>query len=251
VTIVFHFLFKYPAAVFPKGEFILLSGWPRWILFLLMFAAAAALALRIRSHLPQAAPNLRTWRVAIIWLLESTAIVLLLILLWKPALAVAELKPQQNIIAVLVDDSRSMAISEDGATREVRVIRTLESGTLADLQKEFQTRLYRLDGRLSRVSGLAGIEPSAPATHIGDGLKQLTAETSDLPIGAVVLLSDGSDNAGGIDRETVAALRDRHIPVHTVGFGREQMTHDVEIDQVEVEPRALADSRLAAVVSFQ
>ena len=250
MTTVFRLLFKYPAVVFSKGELILASAGPRWILLLLILGAVAGLGLVIRSRLPRATPALRTWRAGIIWLLESATIVVLLILLWRPAIVVAELKPQQNIIAVLVDDSRSMSISEDGATREARAIQALESGTLADLQKKFQTRLYRFDAQLNRVSGLAGVEPSAPATHINDDLKELTAETSGLPIGAVLLLSDGSDNTGGIDRETIAALRERRIPVHTVGFGREQMARDVEINRVDVEPRALADSQLAATVSF-
>ena len=65
-----------------------------------------------------------------------------------------------------------------------------------------------------------------------------------------MLLSDGADNSGGIDRDTIAALRNRHIPVHTVGFGQEQVPHDVEINDAVVAPRALADSRLAARVSF-
>ena len=75
-------------------------------------------------------------------------------------------------------------------------------------------------------------------------------ETTDLPIGAVVLLSDGGDNSGGIDRQTIAALRNRHIPVHTVGFGHEQAAHDVEMEDAVVAPRALASSRLSAVVRF-
>ena len=37
---------------------------------------------------------------------------MLLLLLWEPAMTVAELKSQQNIIAVLVDDSRSMEIAD-------------------------------------------------------------------------------------------------------------------------------------------
>ena len=36
---------------------------------------------------------------------------LLLFLLWHPALSVATLQPQQNIVAVVVDDSSSMAIA--------------------------------------------------------------------------------------------------------------------------------------------
>ena len=246
----FHLLFKYPSAVFSKGEFILQSGWPGWLLILLIVTTAVGLALQIRSRLPNAASNLRTWRAAVIWLLESAMLALVLILLWRPAIVVAELKPQQNIVAILVDDSRSMAISEDGATREAKAVQVLNSGVLAGLQKRFQTRLYSLDVRLSRVSSVAGLAASAPATRISESLKQLAEETSGLPLGAVVLLSDGSDNTGGIDRETMAALRERRIPVHTVGFGREQTTRDVEINDVEVAPRSLAGSRLAAAVSF-
>jgi len=61
-----------------------------------------------------------------------------------------------------------------------------------------------------------------------DSLKQLSEENVDLPIGAVCLLSDGDDNSGGISTDTIMPLRGRHIPVHTVGFGREHAAHDVE-----------------------
>jgi hypothetical protein len=39
----FEFFFKYPAAVFSKGEVVLLGGWPAWILALLIAGSAAAI----------------------------------------------------------------------------------------------------------------------------------------------------------------------------------------------------------------
>ena len=220
------------------------------MLGVLLFATAAGLALSIGLRMSQAAPSLRGWRASVIWLLQSSLVALLLILLWKPAISVAELKSQQNIIAVVVDDSRSMAISEDGATRQSQAIKALQGGVLAELQKNFQTRLYRLDRHLSRISSLEELKASAPVTHIGDSLKQLTDETAGLPVGAIVLLSDGADNSGGIGLEAISAVRDRRIPVHTVGFGREQVPNDLEMDDANVVPRALANSRLAATVTF-
>jgi uncharacterized membrane protein len=174
----------------------------------------------------------------------------LLVLLWHPAITVAELKKQQNIIAVLVDDSRSMAISDDGSTRQAQAVKALENGVLDSLNRSFQTRLYRVDNVPARIESLKDLKPSAPSTRIGDSLKQLSDETSDLPIGAVVLLSDGDDNSGGIAADAINTLRARHIPVHTVGFGRERAAHDVELDDAVVAPRALADSRLAAKITF-
>jgi uncharacterized membrane protein len=246
----FEFLFNYPRSVFSKGEFVLLGAWPKWVLLVLLVAAGGGLAWLIRSRLPQAAPKLQSWRASMIWLLQTALAAVVLVLLWQPAIMVAELRPQQNIIAVLVDDSRSMAISENGGTREAQAVKSLEGSVLNDLAKKFQTRLYRMDDRAARIGALDELHPAAPVTHIGDSLKQLADETADLPIGAVVLLSDGADNSGGIDQGTIAALRNRHIPVHTVGFGLEQVPHDVEISDAVVAPRALADSRLSATVSL-
>lgn len=248
----FQFLFKYPSSIFSKGDFVLLGGWPRWVLYLLVLATAVGLALLIRARLPQAAAPVRNWRAGVIWFLQFILATLVLVLLWQPAITIAELKPQQNIIAVLVDDSRSMALADQGAPREALAVKALENGTLSDLQKRFQTRLYRLDTHLTRIEDPKELQgpPTAPATRIGDSLKQFAAETADLPVGAVVLLSDGSDNSGGIDLDTIAALRNRRIPVHTVGFGLEQIPNDVEINDAVVAPRALADSRLSARVSF-
>src|SRR6202043_3805149 len=244
----FEFLFKYPRAVFSKGTLVLLGAWPWWVFVLLVLAAGAGLAWLIRSKLPGGSTHLKNGRAGVLWLLQFALAALVLLLLWQPAILVAELRPQQNIIAVLVDDSRSMTISDNGATRESQAVKALDSGVLDELQKKFQVRLYRVDGRLARIAKLDKLKTAAPppATRIGDGLKQLAGEAADLPIGAVVLLSDGADNSGGIDLDTISTFRSRRIPVHTVGFGLEQVAHDVEINDAAVAPRALADSRLAA-----
>src|SRR5271167_4562880 len=246
----FEFFFKYPRSVYTRGQFALLGAWPKWMLVLLVVAAAVGLAWLIRSRLAQAAPVMRGWRAWVIWSLQTSLIALVLVLLWQPAITIAELKPQQNIIAVLVDDSRSMGISEDGSTRQAQAVKALQDGVLTSLNRSFQTRLYRVDSTPARIDKLEDLQPNASSTRIGDSLKQLSEETSDLPIGAVVLLSDGDDNTGGLSADAINALRSRHIPVHTVGFGRERAAHDVELDDAVVAPRALADSRIAARITL-
>ena len=89
---------------------MLLSTWPAWLLPVLIVAAVGGLALLIRWRLRNAAPRLRSWRAWMIWLHAVGTLALLLLLLWQPAMTVGELSSQQNIIAVVVDDSRSMAI---------------------------------------------------------------------------------------------------------------------------------------------
>ena len=247
----FEFLFKYPRTAYEQGHIALLGAWPKWVLVMLIVAAGAALAWLIRSQMAQAAPVVRGWRAWVIWTLQTLMAALVLVLLWQPAITVAQLSPQQNIIVVLLDDSRSMAISEDGSSRETQAVNALQNGVLASLNRSFQTRLYRFDESAVRIENLKEVTPDGRETRIGESLRQLSQETSDLPIGAVVLLSDGADNSGGVGADAISMLRARHIPVHTVGFGREQARHDVELEDAVVAPRALAGSRLAAKISLR
>ncbi len=247
----FEFFFKYPAPVFSKGSFVLLSGWPVWLLIALIAAAAGGVAFLV---LKRAAKGPVTGlRAVAIWALQTALAALLLFMLWHPALTIATLKPQQNIVAVLVDDSGSMAQPDEagGATRKAAVENVLNSGLLNALRQKFQVRLYRMTGQMERLEKLEQLTASAPATHIGENLKQVVAEAASLPIGAVILASDGADNSGGVDLETIAEIRRQRIPIHTIGFGKEQAERDIELGDVQVPARALPDSRLSAVVHFQ
>ena len=246
---VFPVFFKYPYALFSRGEFVLLSAWPRWLLVLGIAVFAAGLAALMIGRLPRGTSRSTRRRAGVVWLLQTGLTSLLLILLWRPGLAVNELRAQQNIVAFLIDDSRSMAINENGSSRESQAIHAL-TGILASVASSYQTRVYRFDEKLAPASEPRSLQPTGAATHVAAALEQLADQTSGLPIGAVVLLSDGSDNGRGVDADSLAALRDRHIPIHTVGFGRELAEHDIEVDGVDVAPRALADSRVVATVRF-
>ena len=249
----FALLFKYPPAAFSRGHLVLLGAWPSWLLGLAILALAVGLAWLLRARLRQTAPALGRRQLAALWALELGTAVVLLVLLWRPAIAVSELEPQRNVVAILVDDSRSMSLREGGATRHEQALRMLRSGWLQQLAARFQMRLYRFDTHLTRVAGVGelGGPPDAAATHIDASLKELTEQTSELPLGAIIMLTDGGDNGGGIDRDTLAALRNRHIPVHTVGFGSESPAQDVEIEDVTLASRALAGARLDARVRLR
>ena len=246
----FELLFKYPQAVFSRGTFVLVGGWPLWLLGLAILVAAAGLGYLVWNR--AGSGRVAGVRSVAVWLLQALLAALLLLMLWHPALSVATLRPQQNIVAVVVDDSASMAQPDEagGATRRAAATNVLNSGLLNALKDKFQVRLYRLGDHLDRFDKVEQLTSSIPATHIGEGLKQVIADAASLPIGAVVLASDGADNNGGVDLETISEIRRQRIPIHTIGFGKEQATRDIEVTDVQVPPRALPDSRLSAIVTF-
>jgi uncharacterized membrane protein len=242
----FEILFKYPISLFQKGHFVFLTPWPLWLMAAGILVAAGMLFWHIhRNH-----GMLSGARPIAIWLLETAMAALLLFVLWHPALSVATLKPQQNVIAVLVDNSRTMGIADSSGTREAAAATVVKS-LLPSLADRFQVRLYEFGKEPERIQDANQLTAAAPATRIGDTLESLLAESSSLPLGAVVLLSDGADNAGGIDLQTISAIRRQRIPVHTVGFGREHPQRDVEIADAIVPARALPQSKLTAEVTLQ
>jgi uncharacterized membrane protein len=243
----FEFLFKYPRTVFYKGEFLFLSGWPLWLLAALIAVAAAALAWHVRAH----GQRLARTRQGVIWALESALMALLLVILWHPAIRVATLRPQQNVIAVLVDTSRSMALKESTQSRLDKVQAALSGGLLRDLGGRFQVRLYDFSSGLERVENPTQLAANGNATRLGEALAGVLRETSSLPLGGVVVFSDGADNTNGIDRNLMAEIRQKRIPIHTVGVGRTEIPYDAEMTDVAVSSRALPGSRLIARVSIR
>jgi uncharacterized membrane protein len=180
---------------------------------------------------------------------------IVLFMLWHPAISVARLRPQQNVIAVLVDDSRSMGLvdtgSSDGKSRLQDAEDVLNNDLLPELSKRFQVRLYSFGHDAARIDQAKNLIAGDTATRIGDSLKHIAAEASTMPLGAVVLLTDGGDNTGGVDRETLAQVRQLHLPIHTIGFGPDHFAKDIEIVDADVPARVLANSRVSAHVNFR
>ncbi len=247
----FEFLFKYPAGVFSKGNFVFLASWPRWILYTGLLLAAATLAVSLVLRWKRRHHGLSLGKTVAISVLQWATLAVLLLLLWEPAISITALRPQQNIVAVVVDDSRSMSLQDGPSAREKQAVDLLNNKLLKQLGAKFQVRLYRLGAGLERVDQLSDLHAFEPATQIGRGLQDLAAEAATLPIGSVVLLSDGSDNGGGIDAATLSQLRDRRLPVNTIGFGQVKLQNDVELDNVELPSKALPGSRLQAQVTIR
>lgn len=245
----FELLFQYPARVFAKGEFVLQSALPAWSLALAIAIAAAGLLL-LFLRVSGVARLSRGRRLAL-WGIRTALVALLLVMLWQPGIRVSELKPRQNVVAVLVDDTRSMAFVEDGKSRLDAARATLSSGLLDRLSDKYQVRLYSFGSGVSRIGKLEQLTADRTATHIGASLKAAISEAATLPVGALVLLSDGADNAGGIDLDSMTEIRRQRIPIHTIGFGREQFARDAELTGVELPARSLNGARLAAQVSFR
>ena len=186
-------------------------------------------ALLIRWRLRDAAPNLRSWRAWLIWGLQSALVALVLLLLWQPAIdgGRAELAAEHHRRGGgrLAQHGHRRQRWED--PREPRRWRRSKAAFSLGSKKRFQTRIYRLGSATRRgVDRPEQIAPVEAATHI-ERRPEATRDRDRGPAGGRRPAAErrrrkhGRDRRLGIISMPCSALRNRRLPVHTIGFGKE------------------------------
>jgi uncharacterized membrane protein len=245
-------LFKYRPFAFSQGELAWASPAPWWAI---AGGAALALGLAIYTYVRHAGALSRRARVALATL-RASALVTMAVVLARPVLVVSTPIQQRNVVAVVVDDSRSMAVRdvEGGARSDViaRLAGGPDSALLASLRDRYQLRVFRLSGG-GRLDDASGVRYEGSRTRLVSSLLRVEDALAGVPTAGMVLLSDGADNSseGGGDAtlaEQMLSLRARGVPVYTVGIGSERFSRDVEVARVEVPRTVLRDASMVVQV---
>jgi uncharacterized membrane protein len=245
---VFELLFHYPLTVYRKGDFVFASGWPVWLLLLLVLAAGGALF----WHMRRSPGRLSKRQKLTLWALQAAMAATALFALWQPGLSVQSLSSQQNVVSVLLDTSRSMALGDGGdQSRLQRAVAALQNGVIDGLEKRFRVRFYTFSSDADRLESLDQLPPPGPSSRIGDSVASVLRESAAIPLGAVIVVSDGSDNSGSFSRELMAEIRKRNVPIHTVGVGPTKIDNDIELSDVVAPGTALPKSRVSAQVTLR
>jgi uncharacterized membrane protein len=240
----FEALFAYRPVVFQQGEFrfdVTAGALFAALVALGVFVAAVVTLRTVRSTGP-----LRH-RVVLVGL-RLAVLALLLFCLFRPALVIRAAVPQQNVVAVLLDDSLSMQIPDwDGQARAAFVREQFgasEHPLIDALEERFLVRVFRFSSAPGRVTSADGLEFNGSRTHLAAALDGAREELTGLPVAGMVLVSDGADTGDESLEETLLALRAEQIPVFSVGVGSEQLDRDIQIDRVTTPRRVLQNATL-------
>ena len=230
----FRFLFKYPLLVFQQGD--LSWGVSRPLMLGILVASGVAAAALLTYRTIGSEQPLRD-RLVLVGL-RIAVLALLVICLFRPTLILKASVPQQNFVAVLVDDSRSMTIADtNGQPR--RVYATAAVGTSEPLQGAVQAvRFFSFASGVDRQPSAANLKYAGTATRLGPALERARDELSGLPLAGLVMVTDGADTSDASLDEPLASLKARSIPVFTVGLGEERFSKDIQVTRVET-PRAV------------
>jgi uncharacterized membrane protein len=240
----FEFLFKYSPFLFEKGRVVVGSPWPAAAVLAAGVAATAWSYGRARGS-----PR-RSDRIALA-ALRTAALAVLFLCLCQPALVLSTAVPQQSFVGVLLDDSRSMRIADDGHPRSDFVARAFgrEGALLKELSDRFKLRLFRFAEAPGRLASVSDLSYEGGQTNLARALDGARQELSGVPLSGLVLVTDGADNGpAGDTADLLLALKARSVPVFTVGLGRERFARDVELTRVDLPSTVLKGTSLTAEV---
>jgi uncharacterized membrane protein len=243
----FEFFFKYSRATFERAELVFASGWPVWLLLVLIVAAGIVVGATIWRRKPGLGPI----RVVALATVQTALLAILLVLAWRPALVTQTLRPQENSVAVLLDTSGSMLYGDSETSRLQQAITNLEDGPLPALESKFDVNLYSFAGELTELPALDQVPAPGPVTHVGDALLDVLRGAQSGALAAVVLVTDGADNSNALDAARIAEIAGFGVPVHTVGVGAESLPEDLELEDVQLPSVGLAGSTVSAQVSIR
>jgi len=213
------------ATDFNEYRWVLLSPWGRLGLAL---GGAAVLAIAVFAW--RASRGTAGWRRATMIGLRVGAATAALVVFLEPAVELRQVAREPNRIAVLVDDSASMSLSEDpkGPDRLERVRRLLadSKSTLDRWGEDHKIDYYTFSDTLvpTSLDGLDAAKPQGKETMLRKELDQVRGRYEGRDLAGVVLISDGASTGSFAEDAGEGAVADflksLDTRVHTVSATR-------------------------------
>jgi uncharacterized membrane protein len=240
----FQLLFEYRPVVFSQGELRFAAWSGSYLAALTALGAAVVAAAAYRTSGGRIATRDRV----VLTVLRVALVGVIAVCLFRPVLVVKAAVPQQNFLAVLLDDSRSMQIADhDDGARSTFVKQEFgdpDRGIMKALSDKFMVRTFRFSTAASRVDAEDDLTFTGAQTRLGAALEGARQELAGLPLAGLIVVSDGADTAADALGESLLALKSQGVPVFTVGVGRETLPRDIQIGRVSTPRVALKGTTL-------
>jgi uncharacterized membrane protein len=238
---VVSFLFKYKEAVFSKGH---LSFGARPSVIVALLALATMGLLLYFLYASRRVLKSSKWRSVLV-VFRCLLIAVILVCLMRPVVVVPAVVPQSTFVAILMDDSASMKVSDEGGRPRLDAIKEAMAADgllVKGLSDKFKLRFFKFSSKTEPAGGAADLKAAGTETNIDASLSQAARELAGVPMSGIVLLTDGAQTAETDLSSTLNYLRSRNIPVFTVGVGKPKLENDIEISRATAPRRVLLGS---------
>jgi len=198
--------------------------------FLILLAVIGAGAFAYASYrvtLPPVSQLLR----ATLTTLRGLSLFMLFLLLGEPLLSLVYHRTEKPILAVLVDQSKSLTIKDRTGDRKGRLLDALDSPAFNTVSSKSEILFGAFDTKLRFPHSISrdSLSFGGDGTDIGGALKQLKSLMAERNLQGVLLLTDGTVTTGP---SPLYEAEELGLPVFAVGIGDSSEPHDVLVRKV-------------------
>jgi hypothetical protein len=174
-------------------------------------------------------PEVRSAVKSMLLCFRAAALTLLLWMLFRPVILITQHKQLNPRIAVLIDESASMTISDQQESRADRTIKFLNSSIFQQIRKKATIDWIAFTDTISSFDPTDSLEFQGNSTDITRAIDLAFSQKSEVPIRYMILISDGVHNTGSRpeNRESWPC------PVYTIGVGQSEENPDIILTGIE------------------
>ncbi len=205
-----------------------------WLL--LLPCAALALAASLLAYWYSAFRPPMPWR-AVLPALRFCALFLCLTLLLRPLWHHDVRREEPPVLAVLVDESLSIARHDSVLRSALQALPTLEA----------DVRLYGFSSEPRALSAADSLKAIGVRTDIAGALATVQAEFTNNHLAGILLLTDGQYNTG---RNPLYVAAESSVPVHTMTVGDTLEQRDIQIRRLLTNEIGYAGTKMPVEISL-
>jgi hypothetical protein len=182
--------------------------------------------------------------------LRAAVLCLLALLLFEPVLTFTSTVTEKPTVALLVDRSQSMSLTDSQGSRQKQLGALLANSILDSLTQHSRLKIFAFADDLTDFD-LASVDSLAltgQGTDIGSALEQLEKKFESEELSALILLSDGANNLG---KDPLSATKRMKVPIFTVGIGSPEGEKDIRLSGLLFPSVAYTGDRLPLEVTIQ
>ncbi|MBD3368281.1 MAG: hypothetical protein GF405_08970 [Candidatus Eisenbacteria bacterium] len=203
-----------------------------WIFLVLMALAPVAAVWFYRRVPPTVGPGLRVGLAT----LRAAALFLLFAALIEPVVALTSVANERPVVAVLIDESRSMSVRDGtgGVERGSEAVELVSEVLLERIARDAEVAAYTFSTDVRPLEeGPGGIRNAAgfdgDATDLENAFEEVARGQGRGRLGAVIVATDGAVNRGGSPVDAGIRLG---VPVFVLGVGSPDPPVDIAVEEV-------------------
>ncbi len=161
-------------------------------------------------------------------------------LLLQPILHIIFEQQESPVVAILLDNSKSMTIEDDFGKRSDSLNYILRETNFVQFEDSVQFPTFTFQDSIKNYGG-DSLRFDGKQTNISQAIKNAQDSLLQKNLQAMVLVSDGQFNQGV---NPLNEAEDSAIPIHTVGIGDSTIGKDIRISGLQVNRVAYANEEI-------